>query len=143
MSYTTHRHPLTALAGCACAAVVALGIAGCGSSSPKDQVRTAWTQAKNAVVSEDASQLCSHLSNQTAHHLVAEIEQAKPSITTCEAALKLAFKAGGSKLPAKDKNAHIVSITVNGDHASVIDSTGPPAAKFVKQNGAWKLANFS
>ena len=120
---------------------IALGVSACGGSrSPESRVRAAWSQLKSALVSQDAGKFCSLLSDH-ARSQVVEGARRLGSASTCQGAARLAFHAPGSSRSSTEK-LQIVSITVNGDRASVKVSAGLPPTVFIKVGGAWKLKSL-
>jgi hypothetical protein len=38
---------------------------------------------------------------------------------------------------------HLIAVTIHGDTAMTTDATGPPADRWTRVNGAWKVASVS
>lgn len=133
------RRPGAALAGWTGAAVVALTLAGCGSSSPtpQDQVRNAWEQITSATASHDAPQLCAHLTDNAVRQMIAAAGRIRP-VSGCEAAAKVGFGAANGPT-APSKTGGTLSIAVHGDRASIRFAPGTATLEFVKRDGVWKL----
>jgi hypothetical protein len=111
---------------------------GCGSgSSPRQELRQAWSEAKKALVAGRATTFCGLLSDNARAQLLAVAGAA-----SCESAAATAFDVERDAR-AQFAGAHLVSIAVHGDRATTTDSTGPPADQWTRVRGAWKLAAIS
>lgn len=120
------------------AVVIVLALSGFGgSSSPKMQVRHAYLQVKHAIVSGNAKRVCSLITK----HAVKELQRLGHlrASTSCTATVKAVYPPS---VRAKDRSARIVSITIHGNRAKVLDSTGSPPGTFIKQHGRWKVYSF-
>lgn len=125
------------------AALVAVALAGCGSSSSaSDQVRSAWNDLKSALVNGDGSKLCGLLTSTAQSQLVSEVRTLDPSVKDCQGAAKILLeraKAERSKL----SSATLKTVSVHGNTATTSDSTGGTPNTWVKQGGSWKLSATS
>lgn len=123
------------------AVVLSIGIAECGSASPKDQVRQAWSELKSALVAGDASKFCALLSDQARAQLLVEVAVVSP-VSSCEAAAHTDFDIARNAR-AQIANAKLTSVVVHGDQATTTDTTGPPPNDWIKVLGKWEVASLS
>jgi hypothetical protein len=113
--------------------------AGCGShSSPRDELRHAWSDMKNAVVAGNATKFCAVLSDNARAQLLALAGGA----ANCDSAAKTMFDV------ARDArgqlgHVHLTAITIHGDTATTTDTAGPSADRWTWVNGGWKVASVS
>ena len=139
-----HRRPLLPfLVAITIAIVAALALGGCGgAASPPAQVRSAWETVKHALVTGDAKRFCAMLNDTSRVQLLATIAQVSPpSSSSCESAAQTLFQLSPDARQ-KLETAKLVSVHVRGDTATTTDTTGPPANRWVKVDGAWQLADL-
>jgi hypothetical protein len=126
----------------AAGALIVVAIAGCGSPSPRDQLRSAWGELKHALVHGDANGLCALLDDTARAQLLAAIAQlSPPSSSSCASAARTLFQVSRDARQ-QVSGAKLLSVRVDGDSATTTDSTGPPADQWVKADGSWQLANL-
>jgi hypothetical protein len=117
-----------------------LAITACGSSSPADQVRQAWSNLKGALVAGNTGKFCALLSDQARAQLLVQIAAVSPA-STCAAAANTFFDITRDAR-AQAAKAKLTSVTVHGDQATTADTTGPPPNSWIKVQGSWQLASF-
>jgi hypothetical protein len=133
------RRPRRVATSCVVLLCTLLLAAGCSSgSSPRQELRHAWSEVKNALVAGRAATFCALLSDNARAQLLALTGGA----ASCESAAATAFDVGRDAR-AQFAGAHLISIAISGDAATTTDSTGPPADRWTRVNGAWKLAAIS
>jgi hypothetical protein len=139
-----HRRPvLPFLVAIAIAIVATLALGGCGGAAPPPaQVRSAWETVKHALVTGDAKRFCAMLNDTSRTELLATIVQVSPpSSSSCESAAQTLFQISRDARQ-KLEGAKLVSVHVRGDTATTTDTTGPPADRWVKVDGAWQVADL-
>jgi len=131
------------------AAVVALSLAGCGSSSDAVQVRQTVASALHALGSGDGAGFCSEAT---------QVGQTKLARTvpgsTCPQVIELVGKHLSPAQKSALQSVKVGPVTIRGDQASVTASAitssrgtlkgflqkGSPATLLTKSGGTWKIS---
>jgi hypothetical protein len=109
------------------------------ATSPRAQVRAAWTTFKNAIVDKSPSAFCGSLTPHASRQFIADVPK-KLHVTSCKAAAVQLFKVAGGPSEA---HIRLLSIHVNGNTATTTDTAGPPAAHWVRTGpSTWKIASL-
>lgn len=110
------------------------------SPSPTEQVRSAWSQLRDAMVAGNPSGICAGLSDQARAELLAVVSAITPA-STCEAAART-WSDVARNTRAQLAGAKLTSVSVHGNNATTTDTTGPPSDEWIKVQGAWELAQL-
>lgn len=133
-----HSRPRGTAGWCAALLATVLLAVGCGADSPRSELRRAWSDLKNAMVAGNATKFCALLSDDARAQLLALAGDA----TSCDGAATTAFDVARDAR-AQLGHVHLIAITLHGDTATTTDSSGPPANRWTRVNGEWKLASVS
>lgn len=120
--------------------MLALAIAGCGSTSSSDEAKSTVESYYRNLAASNGTQVCDEI----APALKQKIE--KGGAHTCaeqaSATGKLLTPASIEKL----KKAKVESVTVSGEHATATVGSGsgsPATVKLVKTSSGWKIESVS
>jgi hypothetical protein len=126
--------------GLIAAAIGLLPAAGCGDDE-SDAVRAAFRELRRAFLTEDYGGVCARMSR-AARREVGALGHELPS--TCPQDMR--GKMSAAILSPRDRaDPKIESVEVDGDRATVLAMLGgttPGVVRFVKHDGAWKLAQL-
>ena len=141
------RHARTAAA-----AILAVAVAGCGSSrtpapTEQQQVKQVLRSYLRAQTSGDGQTACSLLSNAAQRQLEALVLQAGKGLLrappSCQDAVGLVRAVGGAKLLNGLANAQISRVRVQGDKATaqVVDGTAfsPQQVSLQRSGSSWRI----
>jgi hypothetical protein len=139
--------------GSTVAAILAVGLAGCGSSakptmSEPQQVEQVLHSYLHAQTHGDGQAACSLLTESAQRELETVVVQAAkgllPSQPSCQDAVGLVRTFAPAKLMEGLSNAHISQVRVQGDHATaeITDGTAfsPQQVSLQRVGGTWKIA---